>query len=1019
MTLWNFVYNAAMLLRTFGGLELTGTPFSRPKPLLFLAYLALEGPKERRHLAELFWPGATDPMNRLAVTLTRLKQGAQGAADGDAVQVWARVRTDAQGLLAAVEEGRYEEALSLYRGPFLAGVIFGAEEGELEEWAYSTREFLAAQVGAAHLALARAQAERGRFGAAAEHAEAAYQSVKGAGAAPEELRDLHTLLLAGGHPRAQVLREEADGYGLALHSTPEDARGALRRASNYLPNNLPIPSGSFVGRDLELAQLAALLADPARRLVTVLGAGGVGKTRLALEAARQQLRLTAFRDGVFFVVLDALTREGEVPAALAGVLEPGTSSRDDPGARLARLLAPKRLLLVIDNLEHVIGCASLLAALLRRCPELKLLVTSRARLNLADEWLFPLSGLSLPAADVPTEALSSAPLAHDALRLFEERARQVQPGFTLAPDNLAGAVTLCRLLEGYPLGIELTAPWTRLLSCTQIAGALARDLSALDSPGAAHRDAPERHRSLRAAFTHSWRLLDPDERTALAQLSVFRGGFTGDAAEAVAGASLPVLASLVDKSLLHVVSGGRYDRHPLLYGYAQEKLAERPDEQAGAEARHAAYFGALAEQLDREVTGAEPQRAYARLAAELENFRAVWRWAVANRSAQTFGQCSKALGWHFYDRWHDDEPLKLWTAAVNALDTDDPAHYPALAMMLGLQSGELSEVGRLDEARAAALRGLKLLRSLQGAEHTQQSYAQKSLCGCLNALANVTFREGRYDETFAYLYEVGALGDEEFKGAHLNNLGLVETRAGHYEAARGYYLRALELNRRQNSVQRLVRSLGGLGEVCFYSGDLPGARRYFGEAAALVRRAGLSGAGGEDRALLYLGRVALEEGKLAEAEALARELMAAYPTPETFLYNGVLELLGCVALARSELEAAASYLERAVQLELTRLPGSVSQQLNESWEALLPLVELWLKEKRYTQVATCLGFLLRHLRDAYARTWAERLLAEVRCNLPPKELEAALRQGSDLSLETFVHHYLHAQHPTQIANLLG
>lgn len=449
-----------MLLRTLGGLELAETPFSRPKPLLLLAYLALEGPKERRHLAELFWQGATDPLNRLAVTLARLRKAGPGMVCADHVRVWTALPTDAQEVLRAIEQGEYNAAVSLYRGPFLEGVYADDWGSEVEEWVYGTRDFLAAQVKMAHLALAEAEAGEGRFQEAAKRAETAFSVARTVGLEPSDITRLHTLLLAGGSPRALTLREEAKSFGVALLSTPDEARGTLRHVAGLvrdIPSNLPGRS-SFVGRDLELGQLATLLDDRDVRLVTVVGPAGVGKTSLALEAARQQLRLAHFADGVFFVPLDALSHASAIPNRLAEALGVPTQERGSL-LQIQRHIGTKTMLLVLDNYEHLLDGVSVVADLLQACPQLKLLATSRARLNLKEEWLFTLEGLVFAEGAAWPDHL----LAYGAVNLFCQRARQVQPTFALTKENASGVGAICRLVEGFPLGLELAAAWVRVM----------------------------------------------------------------------------------------------------------------------------------------------------------------------------------------------------------------------------------------------------------------------------------------------------------------------------------------------------------------------------------------------------------------------------------------------------------------------------------------------------------------------------------------------------------------------------
>jgi len=275
-----------MFLQTLGGLELSGSDFSQPKPLLLLAYLALEGPTPRRHLAELFWPEG-NRMKSLSMALTLLKQGAPGSVGADDVRAWAEVETDVAGLLGALERGALEEAAERYRGPFLEGVHLRGWSAELEEWVYGKREFLAERVREAVLVLAEGEAAKGGFGIAARRAEDAYGLAGAPPPSPSELGRLHKLLLAGESHQAKLVRRELeDTYGVTPTCSAAEARASLCQPTSPPPTNLPARGGFFMGRERELAALTRRLTDPACALLTLVGPAGVGKTRLALEAAR-------------------------------------------------------------------------------------------------------------------------------------------------------------------------------------------------------------------------------------------------------------------------------------------------------------------------------------------------------------------------------------------------------------------------------------------------------------------------------------------------------------------------------------------------------------------------------------------------------------------------------------------------------------------------------------------------------------------------------------------------------------
>jgi len=379
--------------------------------------------------------------------------------------------------------------------------------------------------------------------------------------------------------------------------------------------SLPIPATSFVGRNDELARIAALFADPNCRLLTLLGPGGIGKTRLALQFAADQ---RSFTDGVYFVHLTPVSSLDLVPSAIASALQITLFDSIDLRPQLLNYLRGKHLLLVMDNFEHLLDGVDLLIDLLQAAPQVKFLVTSRERLNLQEEWVLALDGLSFPEnkTDIPLESYS-------AVQLFAQRARQVQANFSL-DENSDAVRKICQKVEGMPLGLELAATWLRAMSPQQIAAHMEANLGFLTTP---LRNVAERHRSLYRVFEQSWKLLSTDEQNVLMRLSVFRGGFDLEAAEQIARASLETLAGLADKSLIRLNREGRYDLHELLRQFAEGQL-----QAAGAaettQTTHSEYYLRFMAQRESDVKGRRQQAGLHEIRIDLENIRAGLFWAV-------------------------------------------------------------------------------------------------------------------------------------------------------------------------------------------------------------------------------------------------------------------------------------------------------------------------------------------------------------------------------------------------------
>ena len=380
-------------------------------------------------------------------------------------------------------------------------------------------------------------------------------------------------LASAGHPYPASFLGQLFPVDTAVSPTPNGSNRTLF-STNLLSQPTP-----FLGRKQELDAILKQLDDSDCRLLTLVGPGGIGKTRLAIEAAQQKVQI--FPDGVFFVSLDTINSPELILAHIANAIYLPLVEGISPKMQLLNFLQDKRLLLIMDNFEHLIAEAPLVAEIIGQAPEVQVIITSRERLNLRGEWIFEVKGMQFPAKHL-RPSLSKPTAAeqdfekYSAVQLFVQSARRIRSDFVVTGANIPHIVRICQLVEGFPLAIELAATWVRILSCADIAQEIERNYEFLATNW---RDIPPRHRSLQAVFDYSWALLSPTERDVLVRLSVFQGAFNREALTAVAAVSLDVLGSLVDKSFLQVgkiVQGETavtcYEMHELIRFYAAEKL---------------------------------------------------------------------------------------------------------------------------------------------------------------------------------------------------------------------------------------------------------------------------------------------------------------------------------------------------------------------------------------------------------------------------------------------------------------
>jgi predicted ATPase/DNA-binding SARP family transcriptional activator/Tfp pilus assembly protein PilF len=903
-------------VRLFGRAEVSHDGMTAPLRLerrgQLLAYLALRCDWVRRdELAALFWPAHDQSSARR--NLRKVLHDAQALPWAQGVEVqdervrW-QVASDVKGFERALAEGRIDEALSLASGSLLDGLDDPGNPA-YSEWLHFERARLADR----------------RRSAALRHLDALAPGPSLALAeqllADEPLDEdlvaarLRALLKLGRRREAQRAYAEytatlAETLGTDPSANLRALAAAIDRGAAGAP---PAPAAAdvhaFFGRDEELQELRALLARPDCRLLVVTGPGGIGKSRL-VKAALPSLE-PGFPDGVGWIPLEDLTDTAEVAPRIAQLLDIPFAGADDTTAHVVGALRRRQALLVLDNIEHLEGLPALIARLLGET-SLKLLATSRRRPGVTGEWLLPLQGLSVPSRDDDPKAA-----AYDAAALFVARARAVQPGFNATP-HTAHIAALVRALGGMPLAIELAANWVRLLPVAELAAEVqgSLELLARDEDG---EDRPE-HRSVRATFEQSWRLLAPAEAHALAGLSVFVGGFALPAARAVADASVPLLAALADKSLLRVEPHGersRFSQHPLLRQFSAERLALDAPAEAAAYSRHAGYYGRWLAGQTEALRGADQAEVLTAIDGELPNCTSAWQWAVAQGDAGIVAGAAIALMYYFDAKGRRRDGLALFRAARERFagraegDAEGADGRGAALAVLAQAISTLSyRGGDLADATEQATHGIALAR-----RHGVGS----ALKGCLLNLGLAQWQRGAWDDARDRFDEALKLaredGDEHGIGVFVSALAMVLHDRGEYVAAEAHYREALSHARRRNNARLLVTTLNNLGQVLVLAGRPADALPVLDEGLQRSIDDGIDVM--QSQFLLNLGNVHEALGRTDEAFAFAQRALGEQRQrgePQAEVES--LALLSRLQLRRGQIEAAHRSAHDALRLAL-------------------------------------------------------------------------------------------------------
>jgi predicted ATPase/DNA-binding CsgD family transcriptional regulator len=635
--------------------------------------------------------------------------------------------------------------------------------------------------------------------------------------------------------------------------------GRDRKPASVPRTNLPPERTPFVGRQVELSEIKQQLEKT--RLLSLVGPGGIGKTRLVIKVAGDVV--DNFEEGVFFVPLAPIRSVKEIIQTIAEALKFPIATHEDPKIQLLRYLQKRELLLVMDNFEHLLDGVGIVNEILHAAPAVKILTTSRERLNLQSETVLHVVGMAFPA-----QADSENTLSYDSITLFLQSAKKVCPGFDPSPSEMEQMITICQSVAGMPLAIELAAAWLHILNVDEIATELVKDLDILSTEV---RDAPARHRSIRAVFDHSWLLLDQAERDIFMRLSVFRGGFTREAAQQVTGATLQQLAGLVNKSFLsHDPGSGRLEVHELLRQYAEEHLEKTPEASLSAHEAHAAYYAEFMEQRWEYLKGSKQMGALAEIEADMENVRAAWRYYLDQTNTPQIWKLIYGL-WHYHwVRSWNHAGTELFAEAVRTLQDVDDESKALKALSLAFQAWFMSWLGIPESGYQQAKGSVEVLKQLS---HPKALFfAYYSICINAYFLSRIT----QQAEATNKLIELAAEIDDKWLTAFMlfspsmvalilrndaeaqrlaeSALGLFEeigdvigstmpmTILGHvalareeYESAKGFYLRCLKISQRTGFNYSLQTSSKYLAKVSFLMSDYVEAEKYLVQCLTLSK----------------------------------------------------------------------------------------------------------------------------------------------------------------------------------------
>ena len=756
--------------------------------------------------------------------------------------------------------------------------------------------------------------------------------------------------------------------------------------------NVPRSLTPFIGREPELSALGGLLQDPQCSLITIVGPGGIGKSRLAIEAANQYK--DRFPDGAWFVPLAPLNSPSLIVPTIADALDFKFSDPTNHPAQLLRYLHRKRALLVLDNAEHLLDGVGVFTEILEHCQQVKLLVTSRERLDLLSEWVFELQGLPVPASE-QVEQME----AYSSVALFLQSARRVRTGFALGEQERQWVRSICQTMEGMPLGIELSAAWVGLLSCEEIAREIERNLDFLT---VSMRDLPERHRSLRATLDHSWKLLNDAEKLILSRLSVFHGPFRREAAEEICGANIAVLSSLRNKTLLVRTDQEYFGLHEVVRQYAELKLAEDPCEQERVKDRHATYYVHCLAEWEQALKGPQQLETLNEIGQMINNLRQGWRRMMVNGQfdylksdqfhTRLFHSSSFSLSLFYEMRLRSWEAVDLFTEVAAFLKAARPGFERSedvcrFNSVLGTINAYLGLHQLIIYQHAQARENLEEAICLLENNQSRLERAQAQII-----LAYICYQQGKIQRSVELLKQ-SMMGFQEERNAwwyllstiylaHVyvfsGNLAESESlcREGFRLVVPGDFHSELLLKRIDAYLYYFKHDYGKAEQLMQVNLQL--GYQYKNHRGVIAN------------CLTDLSQVALDTNRIEAAEGYAQECVDLVSEfGESYdLALGMLYLGKCF-VARSELEAGRDQFRQVIKM------GQTFEAFYLVYWAMVNIARTYLLEGQ-TEKALAIALLLKDCAIEYkiAQEEGNCLLADLQALLPKEQVESIMKQGN-------------------------